>query len=235
MPGPRLLYGYLDWWEVGPSVFAFLSYLVPGAAIELDGDDGTAYAFVVASVDTLPPAEALAALGEDPDPAQESLAVLAPALPYDQATGSYANLTLVRARRSDEPPVAVDEERAAPDALPCAVDALAALRAAGTATPVAVVGPMLAGAGAATGDQLADLAARAQGITSCDIGPRSALVLQDGTLVTLLGPPGALPLDRLTGMVTPGTTGVSPDAALCGFFTAGIEEDAGFVPIDILT
>lgn len=237
VPGNVLLYGYPDWWGVGPAVFYFLQFLREGAQVDLVGDDGMAYRFRVASVAVLPPAEAIATLWPS-DETREWATLFTAAQPFDEETQEYLNLVVVRAERTDDPPRPVDPRAFdAEDALGCAAVALPDLAASpgepsasSSATPaedtpgptgfqtIEEIDATFEQSEPAPREVVDAIEAQLEAMTSCRLSLRRALVLADGRVVALVGPPGDFPLDAVTGLLNPEAAPDFPGAYLCGFF-----------------
>jgi hypothetical protein len=61
--------------------------------------------------------------------------------------------------------------------------------------------------------------------TACGLSLRRALVLPDGRVVALVGPPGDLALDAVTGVAVLDVVPDAPGAYLCGYFAFTDEGD----------
>jgi len=199
-----IFYGYPDFYGVGPAVFWFLGSLLEGDAIEVTGDDGLVYPYLVTSVTsyeqaTAPIAEIFGDAGE------EVLTLFSGAPPYD-TQGNYLNLVVVRATPAGEPFALLAGTATGTGAIDCSLDPQALQINGETPAPVNV-GPEardltnLASAVPASEDDIASIEAALQTATTCPIAVREALVLEDGRIITLVGQPGMIPLDDL---VSPG-------------------------------
>ena len=199
-----ILYGYPDFLGVGPAVFWFLPGLREGDAIEVTGDDGFIHPFVVSSVAMYE--RASAPLGEIfGDTGEEVMTLFSGAPPYDDQ-GNYLNLVVIRATPAGDPFAMLTSPGTADAETPCTLDPQA-LKIDGQ-TPAAVdTGPEardlvdLASAVPADAQTIESIQTIVQAAASCPIAVREAMVLPDGRVITLVGPPGIVPLDELT---TPG-------------------------------
>ena len=100
--GNVVLVGAYDWFGLGPAVFVNLHTLESGDPIEVLGEDGKAYRFLVESVQTYDRASAPVAeiMGETPD--EKRLTLLTSAGAFDYNNGTYTQVLVVIAQRTKE-------------------------------------------------------------------------------------------------------------------------------------
>ena len=195
-----IFYGYPDFLGVGPAVFWFLPDLIAGDAIEVLGDDELIHPFVVDSVAmhewASPPLEEIFA-----DHESETLTFFGPAPPYDEQ-GRFLGLVLVRAVPAGEP-FALLERASRTEAVDCYLDPRLLKIDGHSVYPIDVEGTAgttdLAGAVPADAQTVESIQAILQA-ADCPIAVREALLLEDGRVITLVGPPGFIPLDELTSV-----------------------------------
>lgn len=96
--GNAVMAGHLDYWDVGPAVFYNIVQLTKGDTIEVFGDDGEVYTYVVdwlRNYDT-----ANAPIQEIVGPTEEeSLTLITCGGPFDYVNGVYLQRTVVRSIR----------------------------------------------------------------------------------------------------------------------------------------
>lgn len=96
--GNAVMAGHLDYWDVGPAVFYNISQLTKGDTIEVFGDDGEVYTYVVdwlRNYDTAnAPIQDIVGPTED-----ESLTLITCGGPFDYVNGVYLQRTVVRSIR----------------------------------------------------------------------------------------------------------------------------------------
>ncbi len=94
--GNAVMAGHVDYWEVGPAVFANLGTLAEGDTIEVVGEDGTAYTYAVEWTELYENATApiQEIVGETEDP---SLTLITCGGEFNYDTGEYVSRYVVRA------------------------------------------------------------------------------------------------------------------------------------------
>jgi hypothetical protein len=215
-----VFYGLPDYYRVGPAVFWFLPNLVAGDSIEVTGNDGLIYPYIVDSATTYD--RATAPLGEIfGQTGEEMLTIFTAAPPYD-SEGNYVSLVVVRGVPSGEPFAPLESSAAdvtsdlcvlAPHTLQMNGQSLAPVEVGETAREQLD----LSGAIPASDEIIASIQSSLQSATGCPIVIREALALTDGRVLTLVGPPGSIPLDEL---VSPGgfdSLGTAPEAKVLAY------------------
>lgn len=96
--GNTVLAGHLDYWDVGPAVFANMSKLKESDRIAVTGNDGHVYRYQVDWVRLYNVADAPVQMIVGPT-ATESLTLITCGGPFDSQTGVYLQRTIVRAHR----------------------------------------------------------------------------------------------------------------------------------------
>jgi sortase (surface protein transpeptidase) len=94
--GNSIMAGHVDWWEVGPSVFADVGALVKGDLIQVIGDNNKLYTYKVSwvrlySADNAPIQEIVGVTKK------RALTLITCGGVFDSATGHYLQRTIVRA------------------------------------------------------------------------------------------------------------------------------------------
>jgi hypothetical protein len=242
--GQVLMTGVPDWWDFGPTVFYFLKYLRDGNPIEIAGDDRNLYRYRVDSVEILSPQETLQALGAE-DPTQERLTLLTPTDPFDYDAGEYLNYALVRAGRTDDPPEPTDYQFGDFEfAVGCPSSTVKELAGNPWVFPEDRSGPPEQGppnpGGLETPEQheaaLRDatpirramarlIEVQLEADLGCKVAVREGLLMADGRVLALVGPPGDIPLDALTGVIDSNSAPDAPGIQLCGFFVFSTDEN----------
>ena len=105
--GNVVLAGHVDYWDVGPAVFANLRQLTPGTTIQIAGDDGEVFDYTVAWARNFDVAKELtpAVIQRDivGDTGQESLTLITCGGPFNPDSGEHLARMVVRAERVERP------------------------------------------------------------------------------------------------------------------------------------
>jgi hypothetical protein len=208
-----------------------------GNPIEIAGDDGMLYRYRVDEAVTVSESEVIQTFGNE-DASVRRLSIFVPTDPFDYAQNRYLNFMLVRAGRTDDPPEPIESsDESQTGDLECAASVLPELAANPWEAPQATGAPPAElppnPEGFATLDELRGTLADAEPIRrafareieaslgealACDLAVREALVLPDDRVLALLGPPGVLPLEAVSGDADISTVQEVPGQDLFGFF-----------------
>lgn len=241
VPGNPVMYGLMDWWQVGPAVFFLADQLRPGNAIEVTGSDGYLYAYQVEWIERYP--RVSAPIGEifaRPTDAH-LLTLFFNGTPFNGMTGGVEEVVVVRARQT------ADISSVAPSPQPAALAARAGcpvipgaleLPLSPRLYPYPVVAPdpyidrnemNIPAAAAADPKTVAALNNLLAEVTACKIAVREALQLPDGYVLALVGPAGALPLPEMRNVVLLGAQSVT-DATMANLieFMLFVREEDGW-------
>jgi sortase (surface protein transpeptidase) len=91
--------GHVDYWDVGPAVFQNVASLPDGAAIQVDGLDGTTYSYAVESIQRVPAKLDQEKVNEIVGPTDyAALTLITCGGEFDFETGQYPQRDIVRAR-----------------------------------------------------------------------------------------------------------------------------------------
>ncbi len=115
--GNVVMAGHIDYWNVGPSVFFDIAALEPGDLIDVLGDDGQDYGFLVewvrqVNADDAPLEELVGSTGG------EALTLITCGGTFDYQNGVYLQRTVVRAGAERAAAAAIPESTAEPTADP---------------------------------------------------------------------------------------------------------------------
>lgn len=240
-PGNPVMYGLMDWWQVGPAVFFLADQLQPGNAIEVTGSDGYLYAYQVEWIKRYPRATApIAEIFATPTDAH-LLTLFFNGTPFNRNTGGVEEVVVVRARQTADTPSPAPSRQtatlAAPVGCPVIPQSLE-LPFSSRLYPYPVVAPdpyidrnemNIPAATEADADTVAALNRLLAEATVCDVTVREALRLPDGYVLTLVGPAGALPLPELRNVVLLGAQSVT-DTTMANLneFMLFVEEEDGW-------
>ena len=241
VPGNPVMYGLMDWWQVGPAVFFLADQLRPGNVIELTGSDGYLYEYEVEWIERYP--RVSAPIGEifaTPTDAH-LLTLFFNGTPFNRIAGGVEEVVVVRARQTaDVPSLAPSPQPATLAASPgCPVIPQSLeLPLSPRLYPYPVVAPDpyidrnemdIPAATEADEDTVAALNGLLGEVTDCDVTVRAALQLPDGYVLALVGPSGALPLPEMRNVVLLGAQSVT-DATMANLseFMLFVEEDNGW-------
>lgn len=221
VPGNAVMTGAFETYVIGASVFHVLDQLTPDDRIEIVGRDGNLYEYRVEWVETYPIESA--PLGEifTDETGDELLTIFTNDKPYIAETESYANVFVVRASRAAEAPTPAQDRSPAiydaPDGCPMPPATLELPAATESFLPTRTDLDLPA-AQAANDETVAELDAILAVASTCDIATRQTLALPDGSVLALVGPVGALPLDAVRSVVDEDFRPVDDTlAALCAF------------------
>jgi hypothetical protein len=185
--------GYLDYWDVGAASFYRLGDVQLGHHVNVTGADGAIYRYEVSSVKTYdfhtaPTRAILSPLGG------QSITLITAAGKFNHEAGEYEDVLIIRAIRTDEPPM-----RPAVTALPEMAPWFCSVRRGvrGLATSDRLMMPNAFASPVARGEHVAREEAEPTDIATIDaalrlhspcVSVRMALVLADGSLQAVVGP-----------------------------------------------
>jgi sortase (surface protein transpeptidase) len=93
--GNSVMAGHLDYWDVGPAVFYNITKLTKGDPINITGDDGQNYVYLVDWIQNFDNANAPIQKIVGPT-TEENLTLITCGGPFDYANGVYLQRTVVR-------------------------------------------------------------------------------------------------------------------------------------------
>jgi hypothetical protein len=203
--GNSVFYGLPDFFKAGPGVFWFVENLVAGDSIDVTGADGLVYPYVISSVTTYE--RTTAPIGEIfNDTGEEMLTLFSAVPPYDEQTDSYLGLLVIRAVPNGEPVPQLESDTTLANDASCALHPQELEINGRFLAPVPSDSDTrrqltLTSAVPARAEDIASIEQTLQAATPCLVAVREALMLTDGRIVALVGPPGMIPLEEL---VSPG-------------------------------
>lgn len=203
--GNTVLYGYRDYFDIGPSVFYFFDQLGDGAEVDIMGSDGIAYSYNVESISTIAAATASV---EDifADTVEETLTLFSYGGNFDTVTQSYESIFVARAIPVDTTVTDSIGEPMTEETADCPVaprdiafpdgsnlDPSTSDRSEAALSTLDVPN--------ATVTEVADVTsidALLVEASGCDMAVREALTLPDGRVLALIGPAGQMPISMVT-------------------------------------
>lgn len=203
--GNTVLYGYRDFFGIGPSVFYFFDQLGDGDEVEIVGSDGNVYSYVVNTVETIAAATASVETIFTTT-AEEMLTLFSYGGDFDVSTQSYESIFVAYATPVETTDTLAMDQPLAGQSADCPV------------APRDIMFPNGANLDPSTSDRseaalnaldvpnatvtdasdIASIDALLIESSGCDMVVREAMTLSDGRVLALVGPAGQLPITMIT-------------------------------------